>query len=655
MGGTPREKEIDLQYTAPQIIVESKGSSIVDFDNSLVSSAGTKVSQAFNTGALRKGLNLSSELELETSTQTNVSKQSGGADTNQSGGSIKQAIAVEVGGGVPLVAEAKTTVTNEVETNFQQIKEINWSNTQEEGKGQAARYRWSFNVDTSNLSEKNPIKYKAPNWASTSGDLPSPSSYDDYTLKLGKSYQIILSATKSNIDIPISSPGAYYEEQKPGSLKTKYISGDATIKGGADYIVGSLFGNIAGTASDGNYKAASGVSIPDAGITNVGSNINVKFSASSRTVAGYSAELLIKEVVDVPAKSASSLSLDSASGQTVSAPILPSKIDLALVLNDPAAPIGAYLDLTTVKGLTAEVTGSGSKEGDIVLAGDNNVIFKNFSNSILNSGSGDNAYYLTSQNVGNTIYLNEGSDTVFIDGDGNFLKAGPGSDLIVLGGKGTTGIQTDVGGDILRITSPDAKFVVSDWNYQEDYIQIGGGISLSDAKMNFDASKGAFILTIGGKTVGTLFAALDSLPSYDDATKSYAGTKLIPIDTNDKSNDSFVTQVYSSAFGRAPENKSLTYWSSMLNDKLSRTDFIKSVFTSTEFTKNHVSNADFIKELYNDLMGRIGDAAGQKFWSSALDTGLSRAVVVDAFTHSVEFVELVGLPAPAAPAAIVDA
>jgi hypothetical protein len=49
-----------------------------------------------------------------------------------------------------------------------------------------------------------------------------------------------------------------------------------------------------------------------------------------------------------------------------------------------------------------------------------------------------------------------------------------------------------------------------------------------------------------------------------------------------------------------------------------------------------LSVSDFVSALYQNVLHRAGDPAGQQFWTNALQTGRSQASVVAGFSDSLE-------------------
>ena len=57
---------------------------------------------------------------------------------------------------------------------------------------------------------------------------------------------------------------------------------------------------------------------------------------------------------------------------------------------------------------------------------------------------------------------------------------------------------------------------------------------------------------------------------------------------------------------------------------------MEAIYGSPEFGTKNLSNAEFVSEIYNDLLGRIPDPEGGKFWTDALNNGLARVELVGA-------------------------
>lgn len=105
-----------------------------------------------------------------------------------------------------------------------------------------------------------------------------------------------------------------------------------------------------------------------------------------------------------------------------------------------------------------------------------------------------------------------------------------------------------------------------------------------------------------------------------------------------------LVELYIAYFNRAPDALGLNFWGTVLANGASLSD-IASQFTTQEETRavyaDVTSTAEFISRVYNNVLGREGEAEGIAFWTNALAT---EAVARDQFILSV----LEGAKAPPA-------
>jgi hypothetical protein len=71
-------------------------------------------------------------------------------------------------------------------------------------------------------------------------------------------------------------------------------------------------------------------------------------------------------------------------------------------------------------------------------------------------------------------------------------------------------------------------------------------------------------------------------------------------------------------------------------------DVARGFIGSQEFVARNLSNADYVNTLYNAFFNRQADTAGFNGWTTALQSGTSRSVVLDGFVNSQEFNNLAG-------------
>ena len=101
-----------------------------------------------------------------------------------------------------------------------------------------------------------------------------------------------------------------------------------------------------------------------------------------------------------------------------------------------------------------------------------------------------------------------------------------------------------------------------------------------------------------------------------------------------------VYRLYSATFDRAPDWDGFDAWTEKLANCTTFTQAVLGFVNSKEFqtTYGDLDNKAFFELLYNNVLDRPSDAAGQQSWLNALSTGSSRADMVKAFVQSGEFV-----------------
>ncbi len=102
--------------------------------------------------------------------------------------------------------------------------------------------------------------------------------------------------------------------------------------------------------------------------------------------------------------------------------------------------------------------------------------------------------------------------------------------------------------------------------------------------------------------------------------------------TTPADNRGYITAAFSDFLGRQPTSSELETWNSKLRSGTTRQSFVAELASSEEWTK-HV-----VDELYQNTLGRTGDAAGRDYWSSQLQAGVPVARVAASFYGSPEYV-----------------
>lgn len=101
-----------------------------------------------------------------------------------------------------------------------------------------------------------------------------------------------------------------------------------------------------------------------------------------------------------------------------------------------------------------------------------------------------------------------------------------------------------------------------------------------------------------------------------------------------------VFRLYQATLDRAPDVMGHINWTSqLLSGEQTLLQVINGFVDSQEFQLKYgaLNNSAFVEQMYLNVLGRSGDAAGQSTWEDVLDEGGSRAEVVRGFAQSNEF------------------
>ncbi len=101
-----------------------------------------------------------------------------------------------------------------------------------------------------------------------------------------------------------------------------------------------------------------------------------------------------------------------------------------------------------------------------------------------------------------------------------------------------------------------------------------------------------------------------------------------------------VTRLYQAYFLRTPDPGGLTYWIGQRRGGRGLRSISDFFARSAEFTNRYgtLTNAAFVDLIYQNILGRPGDAGGVAFWNAELDSGRrSRGLVMIGFSESSEY------------------
>ena len=109
--------------------------------------------------------------------------------------------------------------------------------------------------------------------------------------------------------------------------------------------------------------------------------------------------------------------------------------------------------------------------------------------------------------------------------------------------------------------------------------------------------------------------------------------------TEFQNNVGSLTRLYFGAFDRLPDRDGLAYWIGQEKAGASLSGISSAFVASAEFQSSYgnLNNTAFVDRVYQNVLHRGSDAAGQAYWLGQLNSGLSRGDMLAGFTESAEF------------------
>ena len=105
-----------------------------------------------------------------------------------------------------------------------------------------------------------------------------------------------------------------------------------------------------------------------------------------------------------------------------------------------------------------------------------------------------------------------------------------------------------------------------------------------------------------------------------------------PFPAQGNANADYVEAIFRATLDRDADAVGLSAWTTLLNNGASRVDIVQGISNSPEHF------ADQVDALYVTLLGRLADPSGQAFWVGQLQNGLRQEQVAIAFLNSPEYV-----------------
>jgi hypothetical protein len=153
--------------------------------------------------------------------------------------------------------------------------------------------------------------------------------------------------------------------------------------------------------------------------------------------------------------------------------------------------------------------------------------------------------------------------------------------------------------------------------------------------LSFDSSTGVLTGIPSGLKIGAYYLTVTASDgSGNTATQHF--TLVIQQPTKPSALESYVSAVYYNLLGRPPESGGITYWAGQLNNGLTRQAFISFIDHGPEYY------ATIIRPAYSRFLGRQADAEGLTYWTNQLSAGLRDELLEAAFIGSPEYFEHCG-------------
>jgi hypothetical protein len=255
----------------------------------------------------------------------------------------------------------------------------------------------------------------------------------------------------------------------------------------------------------------------------------------------------------------------------------------------------------------------------------------------INAFDGDDDILLLDRMNNASVAAGNGNDTVrSIEPGQDYIDGGPGDDFLIVGsgdtvsgGLGNDYISTPltVGDDAL--SGPDAAATAT----------VVYDTGIDKAKITFDAPAGFAgrwsVSDVDGSSFGT--DEIRGNPALVFADREWSSTDVISFLDLQESDITRLVELYIAHFDRAPDALGLHFWGARLQEGMTLHDISAEFYASPESALSRpdgMTNAEYITDIYQNVLGRAPDAGGLAFWERILD---SEVMSVSSFV--VEFLQ----------------
>ncbi|MCS6891086.1 MAG: DUF4214 domain-containing protein [Rhodovarius sp.] len=299
------------------------------------------------------------------------------------------------------------------------------------------------------------------------------------------------------------------------------------------------------------------------------------------------------------------------------------------------------------------LTGLGGNDTLLGLGG-NDTLLGGEGHDLLRGGEGDDS-----------LLGGNGNDTL-AGGPGNNSAAGEGGvdTLLLAGGRRAASILREVEGSLVVDGVPIASFRGSASTPRETTSFTGiENVAFTDGRLVFDPSDPAFQMA---RLYQSAFGRAPDPHGFNHyIAQLQAGRPLVEIAGEfvasqefasrygSPDNAAFVTQLYATVHGRAPDPGGFSHWTGLLAGGMSRAQVLvgfseslenrlRSATTWSDGLWDQDEAAASIARLYQATLGRRPDEPGLVHWRGRIDDGLGLLDIVPGFLGSAEFNAIYG-------------
>ncbi|MBK6999888.1 MAG: DUF4214 domain-containing protein [Rhodoferax sp.] len=139
----------------------------------------------------------------------------------------------------------------------------------------------------------------------------------------------------------------------------------------------------------------------------------------------------------------------------------------------------------------------------------------------------------------------------------------------------------------------------------------------------YNCNRSSFTVSKDPNTgVWTLSSSAEGLDTLNNVERVRFGDETLALDISGNAGQAY--RLYQAAFNRVPDNGGLKYWIGQLDAGMPLQEVAARFIDSNEFRSlygTNPSNADFLTQLYNNVLHRAPDPGGYAWWLEQLNTG----------------------------------